>query len=935
MKNLFSKLAFAGSLALFGGNAMAQMSLPAAFVKGDYVEVGVASTGAFGTCGMPAGYHSNVTQYCGGSSVPVLGFVSDPDKDGWLVSAVGSAAYMGDYFVPGSPYEGWDLQYAGTAYRYRNDASGGTCPGSSCANVSYVATPTEQTTIWEGTNGNLAITQKTVVKKDKLYFVMYVDIVNTGATAVTGLYYFRGLDPDNDQPWPGGNFTTLNKIVYQPNSVSKNCLATAEGLGYPKQAYLGLGTKDCRAKCCIFGSWPYSASLSETYNQNGSASSFYYNVGSTVTSDIAIGLIYNLGTLAPGQKTSLAYTYILKQADLDSALGETAPKFESSGAPYSPYTTFRVCPGKTVPLKVVNGGQYRWIWTPGTYMAASGTGTLIPAGGTVPTVTGTKTYPDGGVYGDSVVVTVWGPKTYTATGISNCDTQYLIFYVDTISFSVPPAVTTPVRYCENETAAALTAGVAAGAKLNWYLDTAAGTPSSGTAPTPSTTFPAGSAADFDTTSFWVSQTNLAGCETPKSKIDVIITRKPAPPVVTPTITYCLGDTVKPLTATGSLLKWYDAATAGTRYASTPTPDNSKAGITTYYVSQTVNGCESDRAAIAVEISQAIASFTKTSDSLCGPELLLLTNTSKTTSAGSYVSNWKFGDGASKSDSNTSHSYADARGTYTIKLHITNFFGCVDSTTQIVEVFPQPEISMTASATKICQGDAVDFKGTATPGFRTLTWDFGDGDPSFNTLDVRHAFTKAGLFPIKLSGTYPACEGVGSGVTVEVVPVPNVNLGKDTGFCPGGQMMTLYNMSTSPVTKYVWNTGDTTASIKVTNAGQYSVRAENWNCYASDSITISKACYLDVPNAFAPGSGTDHDNYFMPRQLLSASIVTFSMQVFDRWGQLIFESDKTNGRGWDGNYKGQAMPMGVYVYIIHVSFANGVSESYNGNVTLTR
>ena len=60
-----------------------------------------------------------------------------------------------------------------------------------------------------------------------------------------------------------------------------------------------------------------------------------------------------------------------------------------------------------------------------------------------------------------------------------------------------------------------------------------------------------------------------------------------------------------------------------------------------------------------------------------------------------------------------------------------------------------------------------------------------------------------------------------------------------------------------------------------------------------------------------------------------------MQIFDRWGQKIFESDKTDGRGWDGNYQGQAMPMGVYVYIIRVSFANGVTENYNGNVSLIR
>jgi gliding motility-associated-like protein len=930
MNNIFSKIALVSAIVLLSKTAEAQCGATECFVKGDYVEVGVSRTGAYGANPSPAGYHPNV-----GTS---LGFVSDPDKDGWLVSSPGSAAYMGDYFVPGSPYEGWDFKAAGTTYRFRN--LGAACPGTSCSNISYTATATEQTTVWQGVAGGIEITQKTVVKKDKVYFVIYVDLVNTSGAAVNNIYYFRGLDPDNDQPWPGGNFTTTNRIVFQPSTISKNCLVTANGLGYPTQAYLGLGTKDCRAKCCIFNPWPFSAQPDDVYNQSGSASTgagYYYTVGQTTVSDNAMGLVFNLGNLAAGQKTSLAYTYILKQADLDSALGETAPKFESGGAPYSPYTTFRVCPGKTVPLRIVNGGQYKWIWTTTAlpnHLSAPGTSTLIAAGGTIPTITGTKVYPFGAVSGDSCIVTVFGPRTYTATGISTCDTQYLIFYVDTINFSVPPSVVSPVRYCEGETPAILTAGLAAGASPNWYTVASGGTALPGGAPTPTTTFPAGAPTDFDTTSYWVSQTNAAGCETPRARIQVIVTKKPLPPV-TENLIYCIGDTTKALTAVGNNLRWYDAATGGTRYATTPTPLSTTAGTTSYYVSQTNNGCESDRAQLDVEISQAVAVFTKSKDSLCGSELLTLTNNSTTSSAGSYLSKWAFGDGLSSSDSNTTHNYQDARGTYTIQLVVTNVNGCKDSTKQTIEVFKEPVMGMTASDTIICQGGAVDFQGVATPGYSSLTWDFGDGDPAYNVLAVRHAFTKAGVFPIEIKGTYPACPGTGSGITVNVIPIPNVNLGNDTGFCPGNTVLTLRNLNPAAVEKYIWNTGDTSATIQVRNAGQYSVTAQNWQCRSSDSITISKACYLDIPNGFNPGSGNDYDGYFLPRDLLSKSVVTFEMEIYDRWGQQLFMSDKLNGRGWDGTYKGQPMPFGVYVYIIRVSFANGVTENYSGNVTLIR
>jgi hypothetical protein len=60
---------------------------------------------------------------------------------------------MGDYFVPGSPYEGWDFKAAGTTYRFRN--LGAACPGTSCANISYTATATEQRLLWQGVAGGL------------------------------------------------------------------------------------------------------------------------------------------------------------------------------------------------------------------------------------------------------------------------------------------------------------------------------------------------------------------------------------------------------------------------------------------------------------------------------------------------------------------------------------------------------------------------------------------------------------------------------------------------------------------------------------------------------------------------------------------------------------------------------------------------------------
>ena len=80
-----------------------------------------------------------------------------------------------------------------------------------------------------------------------------------------------------------------------------------------------------------------------------------------------------------------------------------------------------------------------------------------------------------------------------------------------------------------------------------------------------------------------------------------ITSVPSGPGVTTPVVYCQGATATPLTATGTNLLWYTAATGGTGSSTAPTPSTATVGSITYYVSQTT-GCESPRAAITVTVN---------------------------------------------------------------------------------------------------------------------------------------------------------------------------------------------------------------------------------------------------------------------------------------------------------------------------------------------
>ena len=153
-----------------------------------------------------------------------------------------------------------------------------------------------------------------------------------------------------------------------------------------------------------------------------------------------------------------------------------------------------------------------------------------------------------------------------------------------------PTVTATLSYCQNVTATALTA---TGTSLLWYTASTGGTGST-TAPIPTT-------ATVGSKSYYVSQ-SVSGCESNRSTITVNTTALPAAPTVTTPVNYTQGATATALTATGTSLKWYSVATAGSALSSAPIPSTTAAGTTNYYVSQTTGNCESPRATIPVIVS---------------------------------------------------------------------------------------------------------------------------------------------------------------------------------------------------------------------------------------------------------------------------------------------------------------------------------------------
>ncbi len=104
------------------------------------------------------------------------------------------------------------------------------------------------------------------------------------------------------------------------------------------------------------------------------------------------------------------------------------------------------------------------------------------------------------------------------------------------------------------------------------------------------------------------------------------------------------------------------------------------------------------------------------------------------------------------------------------------------------------------------------------------------------------------------------------------------------------------------------------------------------CPASDAIDVfvEDDAYIDVPNAFAPGSGPN--GRLRPVHYGRVTLHTFS--VYNRWGVKVYETGDLND-GWDGMYQGVLQPAGVYVYTVEATTVRGRYVRKQGNVTLLR
>lgn len=228
--------------------------------------------------------------------------------------------------------------------------------------------------------------------------------------------------------------------------------------------------------------------------------------------------------------------------------------------------------------------------------------------------------------------------------------------------------------------------------------------------------------------------------------------------------------------------------------------------------------------------------------------------------------------------------------------------------------------MLGSDRDLCTGEVLRLY----PGnFARYLWNNGSTDSSINV-------NTPGLYTVRVTANN-SCTAIDSFTIRKINPLPTNFLPPDTLLCTSA----ILPLQVNGFSNYTWSTGAASPSVTITGPGVYSlVVTDKNNCVGSDSIVVrpKEGCIpIAIPNSFTPNNDGLNDIF---RPMVNTAVSEFRMQIFDRWGQLIFRSNSLLN-GWDGTNKGSMLPMGAYTYFIEIKNAAGELSRHKGTILLLR
>ena len=431
-------------------------------------------------------------------------------------------------------------------------------------------------------------------------------------------------------------------------------------------------------------------------------------------------------------------------------------------------------------------------------------------------------------------------------------------------------------------------------------------------------------------SYTVTGTDANGCSN-TANITVVANNcaNPTAAFLASTLNTCVGQTVTftDLSTGTNISSWNWTFTGGVPASANTQGPHSATFSTpgTYTISLSIiddNGTDNTSQTITVNPLPTVTGSASAS-TICNGDQVTLTGSGASTYTwnGGVTNGVPFTPSASGTYTVTGTDANGCQNTASVSITVNN---CLPPTAAFT--FPNP----------ICEGQCIGFTDQSTDATSWL-WTFTGAIPASSTDQnpSNICFAAAGSYTITLevsnsqgSDNFTQTIVVEEQPTLTVTPDVTIAIGSSTTLNATSGISGTYTWS--PTTDLSSATGPTvTASPSSTTT--YTVVFESTSgCTATAQVTVNVEVIeaFGIPSAFSP-NGDGFNDVFRPR---GSGVQNFTMQIFNRYGQLVFETTDFDV-GWDGTMNGKSLNPGVFAYIITYNFFGKDSQTLKGNVTL--
>jgi len=309
----------------------------------------------------------------------------------------------------------------------------------------------------------------------------------------------------------------------------------------------------------------------------------------------------------------------------------------------------------------------------------------------------------------------------------------------------------------------------------------------------------------------------------------------------------------------------------------------------------------------------------------------------TTSLGSIVrQSWQL-NGTNFPTSDSLKVEATTKSTQKVFIEVENTFGCIDTASVIINPFDNPDLDFEVE--NVCFGLPVHIRDRSSTGQMTISqkiWDTGDGNSILDKDSFLHYYASPGNYAVGLELTNSkGCKYTASKtLTIYDLPVSGFKLFPDKADVLNSDIEITDESIGADSVFYRVSDGTLFVGRNFTHefldSGSYQFTqwvSNSFGCRdTSDKwVRINFRVAIWVPNSFTP-NGDGRNDVFRP---YGDGIGTYSLRIFNRWGEKIYHSD--NGVPWDGK---NAIP-GVYLYRLDVSDYDEVPHYFMGKVHLIK